>query len=235
MADPESRPSEKKIAALLLIAIVTAAIGLYSYSREAPEVNGFLGSIASKISLTGFSLSSDDSEKSLEIESILTFDVAPEIALRMQNAANGITILTSGKNTISIDRNMWEILDGTALDMKNFTGKVTLGPLVSLSGDAYSIRLNLASQSISEKGIPIQASVVSTKSVIFTGVNSISIDLKNITGTIKASDGKNSATYEVKNNILSISGFSGDIEFYGNKIVLRGKGMMNADLLKKRR
>jgi len=48
MADPESRPSEKKIAALLLIAIVTAAIGLYSYSREAPEVNGFLGSIASK-------------------------------------------------------------------------------------------------------------------------------------------------------------------------------------------
>jgi len=88
---------------------------------------------------------------------------------------------------------------------------------------------------MSEKGLAVQAAALNTKSVILTGVNSVNLDLKISPEQYKQTTAKTPQAYEVKNNILSISGFSGDIEFYGNKIVLRGKGMLNADLIKKGR
>ena len=60
----------------------------------------------------------------------------------------------------------------------------------------------------------------------------LNIDLRNITGTINADNGRNSAAYAVTNNVLSVSSFSGDLEFYGDRIIIRGKGKINADLLR---
>ncbi len=232
MPDNDTRPSQGKIAALLLIAVVAAGIGLYSYIRESPAAGGALGPVLERLSLTGLMLYLRDSGKPIAIDGALSFDVPPEIALNLKEPAAEVSISMSGENTFTLDRTTGRFWDGTSIGMKNYTGKVTLAKEVSVAGSAKSIRINLASEFASENGIPVQASGVKAGSVVLAGINSANFDLKNITGTIKADDGKNSATYAVTNNMLSVSGFSGDIEFYGNRIILRGTGRMNADLLK---
>lgn len=228
----DTRPSQGKIAALLLIAVVAAGIGLYSYAKESPAAGGALGSVLDRLSLTGLMLYLGDSGKPIAIDGALSFDVPPEIALNLKDPASEFSVSLSGENSFTLDRVLWQFQDGTSIGMKNYTGKVTLAKEVSVAGSAKSIRINLASESVSEKGIPVQASGVKSSSVVLAGINSASFDLKNITGTIKADDGKNSATYAVTNNMLSVSGFSGSLEFYGNRIILRGTGRINADLLK---
>jgi len=48
---------------------------------------------------------------------------------------------------------------------KEFHWKDNTPKRVSISGEAYAIKLNLASQSMSEKGLAVQAAALNTKSV----------------------------------------------------------------------
>lgn len=233
MSDSDSAPSERKIAALLLIAVVAGAIGIYSYGQEHPETMGAFNSIFKSISLpTGLAIFSGAKPQMISIDAELMFDVPTSTNAEIRNPAESVSVsFQNPNNTFTIDRFSWQYPSKTEIVLKNYTGSFELSNPLSFSGAAKSIEVNSAAIPYSGRDIDVSASSFGFDSVMFKNLENLDIELKNISGIIKAKDPKNSAVYSVSNSQLSVAEFDGDIEYYGGKIILRGSGKMNAELL----
>ncbi len=233
MPDSDSRPSERKIAALLLIAVVAAAIGIYSYGQEHPDALNSISSVFRGMPFpTGFSIFSNSGSQVLSIDAELIFDAPAKAKTEIVNPAETISIsFEDSNNTFTIDRLQWKSSEKSEIVMKNYTGSIEFSNPMSLSGSAKSIAVNSAVIPYSDKDISVSASAFKIDSLMLNGLNGVDIELKNITGTVKAKDSRNSAVYSVSNSRLSISDFAGNIEYYGDKIVLLGSGKMDTELL----
>lgn len=230
MPDSDSRPSERKIAALLLIAVVAAAIGIYSYGQEHPDTMNSISSVFRGMSFpTGFSIFSNSGSQVLLIEAELTFDAPAAAKTEFANPIETFSLsFEDSNNTFTIDRLPLQSAEKSEIILKNYTGSIDISNPMSLSGSAKSIQFGSFH---SGKEIGVSASAFKINSAILSGVNGIDVELKNITGTVRAKDNRNSAVYSVSNNQLSISDFKGNIKYYGDKIILSGSGKMDTELL----
>lgn len=233
MPDSDSSPSERKIAALLLIAVVAGAIGIYSYGQEHPGAFDSFNSVFRSLSFpTGFALFGGAKSQILAIDAELTFDIPPAVKTEIANPAESVLIsFQNANNSFTIDRMSWQYPSKAEIILDNYTGEITLSNPLSISGSAKSVSVNSAMIPYSENGIDVSASSLHIDSLLLKHVDGLDLELKNISGTVNAKDSKNSAVYTVSNNALSISSFTGDIEYYGGKIILRGSGKMDTELL----
>ncbi|VVB61343.1 Uncharacterised protein [uncultured archaeon] len=233
MPDSDSTPSERKIAALLLIAVVAGAIGLYSYGQEHPDTISSFNSIFKSISFpTGFSAFSAGRQQTVSIDSELTFETTPATEIKLQNPAEEFSVsFNNPNNTLTIDGTSWQYSSETKAIFENYTGSVILSQPLSLSGSAKGLSVNSAIIPESGKGISVSSPSLASDFAILKGLEGVDLQLKNVSGTINAKDDKNSAVYTISNMALSISSFKGDIEYYGKKIVLKGSGKIDTELL----
>ncbi len=232
MSDSDSGPSERKIAALLLIAVVAGVIGIYSYGQEHPGSLDSFNSLFKSISFpTGFAIFGGDKLQTLTIDAEITFDVPPTAKAKINSPAESIAIsFANPDNVFTIEKTPWQYPSKTEIILKNYTGEIDIASPTSISGSAKGITVNSATIPYSDKGIGVSASSFSFDSVLFNKVM-VDLELKNISGTIKAKNDKNSAVYTVSNSALSVKSFTGNIEYYGNKIKLIGSGKMDTELL----
>lgn len=232
MSDSDSGPSERKIAALLLIAVVAGAIGIYSYGQEHPGSLDTYSSIFRSISFPiGFAIFGGDKSQTLAIDAELSFDVPPAVDAEIKSPAESITISFANQNNkFTIENTPWQYPSKTDIILKNYTGSIDISNPTAISGTAKSVIVNSATIPYSDKGIKVSASSFTFDSLALNDVV-VDLELKNISGTIKAKNDKNSAVYTVSNSALSISSFSGDITYYGTKIILQGSGIMDTELL----
>ena len=232
MSDSDSGPSERKIAALLLIAVVAGVIGIYSYGQEHPGSLDSFGSLFKSISFpTGFAIFGGDKSQILTIDAELTFDVPSTAKAKITSPAESIAIsFANPENIFTIEKMPWQSSSKTDIILKNYTGSIDISNPTTIAGSAKSVTINSNTIPYSDKGISVSASSFSFDSILFNKV-AVDLELKNITGTIKAKNDKNSAVYTVSNSVLSVKSFSGNIEYYGNKIKLVGSGKLDTELL----
>lgn len=233
MSDSDSSPSERKIAALLLIAIVAGAIGIYSYGQEHPESVDSFSSVFRSISLpTGLAIFGGEKSEEVVIDAELAFDVPPAVKAEIKSPAESITLSSANpKNIFIIQNTPWQYPSKTDIILKNYTGSIDISNPTTIAGAAKSVTVNSATIPYSDKSISVSASSFAFDSIAFHNLAGLNLELKNISGTIKAKNDKNSAIYTVSNSALSISSFSGDIQYYGTRIILRGSGIMDTELL----
>ncbi|MBU4246331.1 MAG: hypothetical protein ABIF85_02080 [Nanoarchaeota archaeon] len=233
MSDSDSGHSERKIAALLLIAVVAGAIGIYSYGQEHPESMDSFSSVFKSITLpTGFAIFGSEKSEELVIDAELIFDMPPTAEAEIKSPAESILIsFANPNNTFIIENTPWQYPSKTEIILKNYTGKIGISAPTSIKGIAKGVTVNSATIPYSDKSISVSASSFAFDYIAFNNVLGLNLELKNISGTIKAKNSKNSAVYTVSNSILSLSSFSGDITYYGTKLILQGSGKIDTELL----
>jgi|GEM_PF-1897270 len=233
MSDSDSGPSERKIAALLLIAVVAGAIGVYSYGQEHPGSLDTFSSVFKSISFpTGFAIFGGEKSEELAIDAELTFDIPPAVKTEIKSPAESILLsFANANNTFTIENTPWQYPSKTDINLKNYTGRFDISNPTTIAGTAKGVTVNSATIPYSDKSISVSASSLAFDSIAFNDLAGLNLELKNISGIIKAKNSKNSAVYTVSNSILSLSSFSGDIQYYGTKIILHGSGKLDTELL----